>query len=192
MASFGSHPPPCTETNVAPSHSNQHGRASQWLSRKYPQNDRLRIFGPAARFGPGPCTATACSNAGRFCWCLRQAVSAAAPSMAQARDSLSIVLSPLLLVARIKPPPRTAVADDDRGTWSFWVTRRQLLYRRSSHRRERAIFRRADPGSACTGSPRGKSTPPQPDLCALPARHSGPSCTEARRASLPCSTHAVA
>jgi hypothetical protein len=81
-----------------------------------------------------------------FCWWLREAVSAAGPSRAQARDSLSIVLSPLLLLARMdepaaaslaagstgKPtPPQRQFAGCDHGTWPLRVTRRQLLYRRS-------------------------------------------------------------
>lgn len=153
---------------------------------------------------PPPCAATACSNAGRFCRRPRKAVSAAGSAKAQARDSLSIVLSPPLLTRMDeslygsqaslpdrRPPPQRQFAGCDRGTWALRVTRRQLLYRRSSAGGD-AWCSAAQIQAAPAPARHGKIRPARTWSARLQARHARPFCTKARCSPLPCSIHSIA
>jgi len=100
-----------------------------------------------------------------FCRWLRKAVPAAGSTRVQARDSLSIVPSPPLLATRADEPAAGCLID-----WQATATTavRRLRPRHLAvlghspttfvwsiiHRRGRTVFHHADPGSACTGSPR--------------------------------------
>jgi len=122
-------------------------------------------------------------------WLSRRAAPPASPARVHARDSLSIVLAPPLLATRTdepaarclvgKPPPQRQFAGRGRGTWPLWVTRRQLLYGRSSLGGGRTASRRAEPGRACTGSPR-KNPTCRNWSARLQARRAAPFCTEVR------------
>lgn len=181
--SFRSILPPCTEANVGPNHS--------------------KI--PCRRFDSVPATmcSKACSNAGRFCRRPRKAVSAAGSPKAQACDSLSIVLSPPLLATRMDESLRQPGLSAGSSATTTATVRRL----RSRHlgapghssttfvssiirRRGRMVFRCADPGRACTGSPR-ENRPARTWPVRLQARHARPFCTKARRSPLPCPIHSV-